>query len=76
MLARLADDNHIKWQTKGRITGGTDASAIQRSREGVRTGALACAVRNIHSHACIAKIKDFDDMLELARLFLEEVAND
>jgi endoglucanase len=76
LLTRLADGNGIKWQTKGRIAGGTDASAIQRSREGVRTAALACAVRNIHSPACIAKIGDFDDMLRLARLFLEAVAND
>jgi putative aminopeptidase FrvX len=75
MLTGLAHDNGIKWQTKGRIAGGTDASAIQRSREGVRTGALACAVRNIHSPACIARIEDFDNMLKLTRLFLEAVTN-
>ena len=37
LLRSLARDNHIPWQTKHYIAGGNDASAIQRSRDGVRT---------------------------------------
>ena len=73
MLTKLADDNGIKWQTKQRIAGGTDASAVQRSRSGVDTAALSCALRNIHSPACVAKISDIDGMYRLAELFLENI---
>lgn len=75
-LTRLADENGIKWQTKQLIAGGTDASAIQRSRAGVATAAISCAIRNIHSPACIAKTSDFDAMLELAKLFLADISKE
>lgn len=74
-LCRLAEENDIPWQTKSRVAGGTDASAIQRSGAGVRVAALSVAVRNIHSPACIAKTSECEDQLKLARLFLRELAN-
>lgn len=73
-LVRLADANGIAWQTKEMIAGGTDASVVQRSREGVRTAIVAAAVRNIHSPACVAHIGDMENALVLARLFLKEMA--
>jgi len=76
LLQRLADENRIPWQTKQMIAGGTDAAAIQRSGSGVPVAAVSCALRNIHSPACVAKISDFDHMLKLVRLFLEEFAKD
>lgn len=76
ILTSLADANGIKWQTKQLIAGGTDASVIQRSRAGVKTAALSCAIRNIHSPACVAKTEDFNDMLALAELFIEEISKD
>lgn len=74
-LCRLADENEIPWQTKTKIAGGTDASAIQRSGGGVRVAALSVPVRNIHSPACVAKIDECRAQLKLARLFLEEMAD-
>lgn len=73
-ITRLADDNGIKWQTKQTIAGGTDAASIQRSRAGVSTAGIACAVRNIHSPACIAKISDIESVYRLTRLFLQSLA--
>jgi len=73
-LTRIADENGIKHQTKHRVAGGTDAAAIQRSRAGVRAAAIACAVRNIHSPACVGKISEFEDLLRLAGLFAESFA--
>lgn len=73
-LVCLADANGIAWQTKEMIAGGTDASVVQRSREGVRTAIVAAAVRNIHSPACVAHIGDMENALVLARLFLKEMA--
>lgn len=74
MLCRLADENGISWQTKSRVAGGTDASAIQRSGTGARVAAVSVAVRNIHSPACVVKAEECEAQLKLARLFLKEFA--
>ena len=72
-LSGLADSNGIKWQTKNVVAGGTDAAAFQRSRAGVKTVGIAAPVRNLHSPSCVAKRSDMEAVLELARLFLEQV---
>ena len=74
MLCRLAEENGISWQTKSRVAGGTDASAIQRSGAGVRVAAVSVAVRNIHSPASIVKAEECEAQLKLASLFLKEFA--
>jgi len=73
-LTSLADEKAVKWQTKTRVAGGTDGYAIQRSRAGVHTAAVSCAVRNIHSPACVVKISECEDMLTMAKAFLEKFA--
>ena len=74
ILRRLADENGIAWQTKTRIAGGTDGSAVQRSLGGVRVAALSVPVRNIHSPASVARVAECQAQLALARLFLQEMA--
>ena len=74
LMTALADTNGIKWQTKQMIAGGTDASAIQRSRGGVPVVGLAAALRNIHSPACVGSIEDFEGVYRLAQLFMKEYA--
>lgn len=74
-LSTLADEKGVKWQTKTRVAGGTDAYSIQRSRAGVHTAAVSCAVRNIHSPACVVNISECEDMLVLAGAFLEKCAS-
>lgn len=74
MLSRLAEENGLPWQTKSRVAGGTDASAIQRSGAGVRVAAVSVAVRNIHSPASVVKAEECEAQLKLARLFLKEFA--
>ena len=76
VLLRLAEENSIPWQTKQMIAGGTDASVVQRTREGVRTVIIAAAVRNIHSPASVASIEDMENALKLARLFMQEMAGE
>ena len=73
-LRDLAVENGIPWQIKGRIAGGTDASAIQRSRQGVRVASISAPVRSIHCPNSVAKVSDIEDGLKLARLFVEAVA--
>ena len=73
-LRRLAEDNGIPWQTKKYISGGTDARTIQRSKAGVRVGAVAAAVRCLHAPNSVASIRDMEQMLTLAELFIGSVA--
>ena len=72
-LTGLADKNGITWQTKNVVAGGTDGSAVQRSRAGVKTAAIAAPIRNLHSPSCVGKLSDMEAALRLARLFLEEM---
>jgi len=74
LLIALAEKNGIKWQTKNVVAGGTDAAAFQRSRVGAKAAGIAAPIRNLHSPSCVGKISDMEAVLELARLFLEELA--
>ena len=76
LLRRLAEENNIPWQTKHRVAGGTDGRTIQRSRTGVRVAGVAAAVRNIHTPSSVASLADCEEMLKLARLFIQAVAEE
>ncbi len=69
-LRGMAQANGIPWQTKHYLAGGNDASAIQRTKNGVRTLVLSTAVRYLHAPSTVAAVKDIEDMLRLARLFI------
>jgi len=74
VLTDLAEKNNIKWQTKNVVAGSTDGAAFQRSRGGVKTVGIAAPIRNLHSQACVGKISDMEDVMKLARLFLDWAA--
>lgn len=74
LLRRLAEENHIPWQTKHFISGGTDASAIQRSKEGVRVAGISAAVRYLHTPSSVVSIRDYSHMCSLTRAFIEAIA--
>lgn len=73
-LRALAQKNAIPWQTKHYIAGGTDASAIQRTKTGVRTAAISVAVRYLHAPSSVGSIQDFSDTLRLTRLLIADLA--
>ena len=73
-LRRLSEENGIPWQTKEYIAGGNDARTIQRTKAGVRVAALSAAVRYLHAPASVGSVADFENMLQLTRLFLDEMA--
>ncbi len=75
LLRGEADSLGIPWQIKSRIAGGTDARAVQRSREGVRVANISAPVRYLHSAATVASLKDMDNGYRLAKRFLEVVAS-
>ncbi len=74
LLRRLADKENIPWQTKHFISGGTDASAIQKTKMGVRTVAISAAVRYLHTPSSVASIRDYGQIYTLARAFIDEIA--
>lgn len=74
LLRDLAVKNGIPWQTKNYASGGTDASAIQRTKDGVRVAALSAPVRYLHAPSGVACVRDFDHMHALAKKFIEAVA--
>ncbi|MCD8374720.1 MAG: M20/M25/M40 family metallo-hydrolase [Oscillospiraceae bacterium] len=73
-LRGCADALGIAHQTKRRITGGTDASAVQRSTQGVRVACAAVPVRNIHSPASMAHFSEIEALPQLALAFLRRCA--
>ena len=74
LLRTLAETHNIPWQTKEYVSGGTDAGAIQRSRDGVRVAAISAAVRYLHTPSSVAAVADFDYILKLTELFISAVA--
>lgn len=66
----------IPWQTKTRVSGGTDAGRIHKSRAGVRVCAVAAPVRYIHSPSSVAALADCEAVLRAARAFLEELGGE
>ena len=74
LLRNTAEAHGIPWQTKHYIAGGNDASAVQRSKAGVRTVTLSAAVRYLHAPASVASIQDMEHILQLTRHFLNAVA--
>lgn len=75
LLRDLADQNNIPWQMKHYISGGNDASAVQKTKAGVRVAAISAAVRYLHTGSSVACIRDFDHILALAHRFIEAVAD-
>lgn len=70
LLRGIAEEEGIPWQTKEFVSGGTDASAVQRTRAGVRVAGIAAAVRYIHSPSSVMKLEDMYLMERLASAFL------
>ena len=70
-MTALAEEKGIPWQNKTWISGGTDASVIQKTGVGARVTGIYTAVRYIHSPSCVGNTEDFENMLRLARAYLE-----
>ena len=74
LLRRLADENGLPWQMKHYLSGGTDGKAIQRTKAGVRVAGISAAVRYLHAPSSVCSISDAEQMLTLARLFVQAIA--
>lgn len=72
---KKAEENGIKIQTKTMVAGGNDARTIHVSAGGVKTLAISLPCRYLHSPSCVIKLSDGDEVLRLARVMLEELAD-
>ena len=72
----LAEREGIPWQTKSRVSGGTDASAIQRREGGAQVLTVSVPLRSIHSPASVGKISDMEILPVFAVKALEELSLD
>lgn len=72
----LAERNGVVWQGKSKVTGRTEAAAIQKSGIGVRTALIGCPVRYMHTPTSVGNCSDFETIFELACLALAALAEE
>ncbi len=72
----LAEQNGILAQKKTAVAGGTNASAIHKSRNGVKTLNLALPCRYIHSPYGVAAKADVENLYKLTALCANSFAED
>ncbi|GAB4114940.1 MAG: M42 family metallopeptidase [Candidatus Caldatribacteriota bacterium] len=70
-LRKIAEENHIKYQTDILLGGGTDAGAIQRSKTGVPVCTLSVPTRYVHSVVEMCHQEDIENSVRLVVKFLE-----
>ncbi|MBR1584317.1 MAG: M20/M25/M40 family metallo-hydrolase [Clostridia bacterium] len=71
-LMDLAQEKGIPHQVKRGATGGNDAGAYQRRKEGKRTCVLSVPCRYIHGPSSVVKLSDVEAQYALAKAFAEQ----
>jgi len=71
-LCNLADKYEIPFQRDIMRARGTDAHAIQLSRNGVITGGLSVPVRYIHSASEMCALEDIQACIDIVKCFCQE----
>ncbi len=71
-LLALAEEKGITHQVKRGVSGGNDAGAYQRSKEGVRTCVLSVPCRYIHGPSSVVKLSDVEAQYQLAAAFAKK----
>lgn len=71
-LMDLAREEGITHQTKRGATGGNDAGAYQRRKEGMHTCVLSVPCRYIHGPSSVASLQDVEAQFQLARAFARQ----
>lgn len=72
-LVELAKSMGIPYQFKGRMVGGTDASAYRYSKYAVPSVTISVPARYIHSPYAVIDISDIENTMKLVFEFLKDV---
>ncbi len=74
LLVNIAKRDSIPYQFKGRMVGGTDASAYQYVRRGIPSTTISVPSRYIHTACSVADISDIENSIRLVLCFLRHIA--
>jgi endoglucanase len=75
-ITRVAAENEIPYQIRQPGGGGTNTSAIQRSRSGVPAATIATPARYIHAPVSMIHLKDLKNVAKLAEVALRSLTPD
>jgi putative aminopeptidase FrvX len=70
-MIKCCEENKIKYQLDVIYVGGTDASSINRSNLGVRTGAVSVVTRYPHGPNSLVSMKDVEASIELISKYVD-----
>ena len=65
LLIDVAEENKIPYQLEAGLPGGTDASRISLTREGVPSGTLSIPTRYIHSPSSLLSLEDAENTVKV-----------
>jgi len=71
-ILTLAEEKGVAHQIKRGATGGNDAGAYQRGKEGKRTCVLSVPCRYIHGPSSVVKLSDIEAQYQLAKAYAEQ----
>ncbi|MBT5420138.1 MAG: M42 family metallopeptidase [Candidatus Cloacimonetes bacterium] len=72
-IVECANNNEIKIQLTVRKGGGTDGRQFHVANRGIPTIVLGVPVRYAHSHNCISSMDDFDELMKLLTVIIENL---
>ncbi len=70
LLVRAAEENHIPYQFKRTVAGGTDSGALHLAHEGIPAVTVAVPTRYIHAPVSLLSLNDFDHTVQLVKAAL------
>ena len=68
-MEKLCEENNIKYQREVIDRGGTDASSMNVTGAGVRTGGICAATRYPHSQSNVVSAADIEGGIDLMNAF-------
>ncbi len=71
-VAKVAENNNIPYQFRKSSSGGNDAGAIHKTKNGSKVVALAVPCRYIHSSVNVASKNDYNNLVTLVKMILLE----
>ncbi len=71
-VVELAEKNGVKYQLKNLVAGGNDAQAYQRGHLPAKVAAVSAPVRYIHSACSVADERDFEEIIKLLEVIMNE----
>lgn len=74
LILNVAKENGIPCQIKKYVSGGNDASHIQRAAEGVKCAAISAPCGYIHTASDVIALSDYEAMCDLAMAVLERMS--